>query len=96
MALQVGGKVWIPCEVKPGPFSNERLVRIQLPAGPWLGFVDTDALKDPVETGNTYVLACITAIKDNQVTVIVQGHAFDASQVQASLSKVEPVDPLSP
>ena len=36
MAPQVGGKVWIPCEVKPGPFSNERLARIQLAAGPWV------------------------------------------------------------
>lgn len=96
MPLQVGSKVWIPCEVKPGPFSNERLTRIQLPAGPWLGFVDTGALRDPVETGNTYVLARITDIDDNQVTVIVQGHAFDASIVQASRNKVQPVDPLSP
>lgn len=96
MPLQVGSEVWIPCEVKPGPFSNERLTRIQLPAGPWLGFVDTGALRDPVETGNTYVLARITEIDDNQVTVIVQGHAFDASIVQASRNKVQPVDPLSP
>ena len=96
MPLQVGSEVWIPCEVKPGPFSNERLARIQLPAGPWLGFVDTGALRDPVETGNTYVLARITDIDDTQVTVIVQGHAFDASIVQASRNKVQPVDPLSP
>ena len=96
MALQVGGKVWIPCEVKPGPFSNERLARIQLPAGPWLGFVDTGALKEPVETGDTYVLAYVTEIQGNQVTVIVQGHAFNVGQVQASLAKVKPLDPVSP
>ncbi|MCY4488031.1 MAG: hypothetical protein OXF11_13095 [Deltaproteobacteria bacterium] len=96
MAPQIGGKVWIPCEVKPGPFSNERLARIEHPAGPWLGFVDIGALKEPVETGNTHVLAYVTAIEGNKVSVIVQGHAFDVGQVQALRAKVQPVDPLSP
>ena len=95
MPFHVGDRVWLACEVKLGPFSNERLVRIQLPAGSWLGFVDTRALKKPVETGSTYVLASITAIKDNNVTAIVQGHAIETRQVQASTAKVQPFGSLS-
>ena len=95
MALEVGDKVWIPCEVKSGPFSNERLARIQLSPNPWLGFVDVAALKDPVEVGHTHVLARVTAIQANQVTVIVQGHAFDVGQVQASRAEVQPVVPVT-
>ena len=56
--LKIGELVWLRCEVKPGPFPNERLVRITLPLGSWAGFVDTTALKDPaVETGQTFVPA---------------------------------------
>ena len=42
------------------------------------------------------MLAYVTEIQGNQVTAIVQGHAFDVGQVQASLAKVQPLDPLSP
>lgn len=96
MRLQVGDRVWLPCEVKPGPFSNERLVRIQLLTDIWVGFVDTNALKDQLETGSTHVLALITAIEEDEVTALVQGHAFDTRQVQASTAKVQPVVSLSP
>jgi len=39
MSLRPGARIWIPCEVKPGPFSDERMVRVQSQAGEWLGFV---------------------------------------------------------
>ena len=96
MALRVGDRVWLPCEVKPGPFSNERLVRVKLSTREWIGFVDTDALKDGIETGPTHVLAILTAIDDDCATAIVQGHAIDVRYVQASTSQVEPLVPLTP
>jgi len=96
MPLQVGGRVWLPCEVKPGPFSNERLVRIELPESRRVGFVDTSALKEVIETGSTSVPARVIAITESDATAIVQGHAFDTRQVQASTAKVQPVVPLSP
>ena len=95
--VQVGDKVWLRCEVKPGPFSNERLVRIPLPEGPWVGFVDTGALKDAVETGSTDVLARVTKVVGSTVTAIVQGHALDTRYVQtpsATVRKVQPSVPL--
>jgi len=32
--------------VKPGPFSDERMVHVQSEAGEWLGFVDVSWLED--------------------------------------------------
>ena len=93
--LQIGDKVWLRCEVKPGPFPNERLVRITLPSGSWVGFVDTTALKNPVKEGPTCVLARITQVKQNDVIALVQGHALDARQVQESTDQVEPFVPIS-
>ncbi len=93
MPLQVGDKVWLPCEVKPGPFSNERLVRIQLPKGPWVGFVDISALKEAVEKGSTYVLARVTKVSGSTVTAIVQGHALDSRYVQAPSATMQKVQP---
>lgn len=96
MKLKVGDRIWLPCEVKQGPFSNERLVRIQLPSEPWIGFVDTSALKDPVEKGPTYVLAVIVAIEKDSISALVQGHAFNTRQVQTSTAEVQPVVSVSP
>ena len=93
--LKIGELVWLRCEVKPGPFPNERLVRITLPSGSWVGFVDTTALKDPVLEGSTSVLARITQVKENDVVALVQGHALDARQVQESTDQVEPFVPVS-
>ena len=91
MSLKVGDQIWLPCEVKPGPFSNERLARIQLPSEPWIGFVDVQALKDPVERGNTLVLAQIVEVEKDFVKALVQGHSFSTRQVHASRAEVHPV-----
>ncbi len=96
MALRAGDRVWLPCEVKPGPFSNERLVRVRLSTREWIGFVDTEALKDGTEKGPTHVLAILTSIDGDRATAIIQGHAIDNRYVQASTAQVEPFVPLTP
>jgi hypothetical protein len=54
VTLSVGRTVRVPCEVKSGPFSNERLVRVQggEPES-WVGFVPIWYLQEPVEQGET-------------------------------------------
>ncbi len=94
--LKIGELVWLRCEVKPGPFPNERLVRITLPSGQWVGFVDTGALKDQtIETGQTCVRARIAEIKDDKVLALVQGHALDSRYVWESPERVELCVPVS-
>ena len=93
MVIKEGSGVWLPCQVKRGPFSNERLVRVQLPPNNvWVGFVDVDHLKDKqVESGETEVLARVTAIDADVITLIVQGHALDSRYVQIPKDTVERV-----
>lgn len=95
MSLKVGDRIWLSCEVKPGPFSNERLVRIQPSPEPWIGFVDVKALKESIEKGPTFVLAQIVEINRDSVTALVQGHAFNTRQVQTPTSEVQPVVSVS-
>ena len=95
MTPQVGDTVWIPCEVKPGPFSNERLARVQFPTSQWHGFVDVGVLKEDVETGHTFVLAYVSAVQGDLVAAIVQGHAIEARHVQAPRNEVRALDPVS-
>ena len=45
MKLSVGARIWLPCEVKPGPFSDEKLIKVPSAHGEVLGFVPTSYLK---------------------------------------------------
>lgn len=95
--LKVGDRVWIKCEVKPGPFSNERLTRIQTVQGEdWIGFVDERNLKNAVQTGATRVLGRILTLEGNEIVVLVQGHAIDRRQARTSRSAAEKVAPRVP
>jgi hypothetical protein len=59
MTLEAGDTVWIPCEVTHGVFPDERNVRIESPAGPWVGFVDVAQLREAVRDGRTAIRATI-------------------------------------
>ena len=63
MDLSAGAGVWVPCEVRPGPFCNERRVLIEDGDNEWFGFVATHWLKDKVEEGRDQVLAKVVDIQ---------------------------------
>ena len=44
MSVAGGAYTWLPCEVKPGPFSDERLVRVASELGDWVGFVPVSSV----------------------------------------------------
>jgi hypothetical protein len=88
MAPKVGGVIWIPCEVKPGPFSNERLVRVQSDSGEWLGFVSVGSLQDPLTEGRTFVRGTIAAIQDDRFEVYLAGHAVTSNLFAGSVARV--------
>jgi hypothetical protein len=74
MALVVGQKVWIPCKVQPGPFSDEPLVTIESLDGPVTGFVNSDELK---ETANqTTVRGIVRSIEKDHIEVWIRGSFF--------------------
>ncbi|MCE2488061.1 MAG: hypothetical protein J4F42_21310 [Desulfurellaceae bacterium] len=93
--LKVGSQVWLPCEVKPGPFSNERLVRVELPSEPWVGFVETNVLKEPITEGATFILATIVTVDKETFSARLPGHAIKQGEFTGSLSQVTSVDSLA-
>jgi hypothetical protein len=94
MSFEAGHLVWIPCEVKPGPFSDERLVRINSDRGPWVGFVPVAALREPVAEGSTAVRAVIVRVQGSRFNAKVAGEPVTASLVEGTLSRVEPIAAL--
>ncbi len=78
---KTGSFVWISCEVKSGPFSNERIVRVDSPGGPWVGFVDVRYLKDPVESGRTEIQAHVLSTNGKTIQISLPGHSVASSRV---------------
>lgn len=75
MGLHVGDEIWIPCEVKPGPFSDERMVLISGET-PWVGFINVSSLRDSFKEGETFVCAVITDVGPDSFTARLPGHSM--------------------
>lgn len=75
LSLEKGSHIWVPCEVKPGPFSDERVVRVESEAGEWVGFVQASFLKEPISTGTTYVQAVVVEVDGETFTARLPGQA---------------------
>ena len=89
MTVTLGGRIWVPCEVKPGPFPDERLVRVSSPGtNEWVGFVPVDALQKDIFEGSTFILGTIVDIKGDSISVYFPGHAVTRPEFQGSLSRI--------
>jgi hypothetical protein len=96
MALNVGTRVWVPCEVKPGPFSDERFVRICVNGGsPWLGFVPVDRLKEPILEGHTLLPVLVVSVMGDKFTARIPGEALTPSLFEGVVARVQPVGSLA-
>ena len=77
MELKPGSAILIPCEVKPGPFSNERLVKV----GNWVGFVNINYLENrDVQSGATRIRAVVVRIEEDRFLAKLPGSSLDASK----------------
>lgn len=95
MPLEVGQTLWLPCEVKPGPFPDERLVRISTFQGrEWLGFVPVRLLKEPVEKGRTHVKAVVAEVREDTFSATLPGHAVTSGMIEGQSSRVERIGPV--
>ena len=94
MVYQVGHLVWIPCEVKPGPFSDERIAKVHSEHGDWVGFVPVQSLREPVTEGRTHVRAIITELSDRRFVAKIAGEPVSSSTFEDTLSRVEPIAAL--
>lgn len=72
MALQVSQRVWIPCKVQPGPFSDEPLITVDSLDGPITGFVSAEE----VSRDRAKVQAIVRGIGEDHVEVWIKGSFF--------------------
>ncbi len=75
----IGDHIWIPCEVKPGAFSNERLVLLQSPNDEWLGFVQEYSLKDRKAEGEDSVKGEVVNVNCEELTARIFGEPLSGS-----------------
>jgi hypothetical protein len=90
--VEVGAYVWLPCEVKPGPFSNERMVRVASESGYWVGFVPAHSLKEPITVGTTLIRALVIDVQGDRLTARPPGESLSSTLLLTDLSRVESVD----
>lgn len=69
-----GQKVLVPTEVKAGAFPGERLVTVKTEDGPISGFAKEDHVV--ARKGNQYLLAEVTKVSDETLTVRLFGSFF--------------------
>lgn len=77
MAFEIGQKVGIPCETKPGAFNTESFVSMETVDGPVSGFVLNDRVYH--KEGKPYLQGIVVAISDRILTVLIQGSFFTTS-----------------
>ncbi|MGD0192191.1 MAG: hypothetical protein ABSD74_15735 [Rhizomicrobium sp.] len=74
-ALTIGADIGLPCEVKQGPFEEEKFVSFESVDGPVTGFVSSDELKQ-IEQDRWLIHAVVVKIERDVVTVKVRGSFF--------------------
>lgn len=92
MEMNAGRKVWIRCDVKPGPFSDERLVRVIAGAQPWVGFVPVGYLRENIESGSTWVQISVSEVRGGDILAYVPGHPLGSTALRINESNVSQLD----
>jgi hypothetical protein len=77
--MKKGTKVWLPCKVSEGMFSNESAVEISLPSGQKLSlYVDNTLIRG---TGkDAKLLVYVMESNDNEITVLLPSESFQGSR----------------
>lgn len=86
--FKVGNEVWIPCEVRTGPFPNERRIYVKLDNSEWFGFVDDSQLQEKVAQGKDYVRATVIGIRDERVVLGIRGQSPASPPIEATSTAV--------
>ena len=83
-----GARIWIPCEVKPGAFPDERMVRVLHERGEWLGFVNVSSLRKQGREGATHILGIVEDIQEDRFTARLPEDAVTSAPFLGSVEKV--------
>jgi hypothetical protein len=94
MTLRLGARIWVPCEVKTGPFPDERVVRVTSAAGDAVAFVPTALLAKPIEEGKTYVRTVVVDVRDQEFTSRLPGDSLGSGTFHGDLAGVRDHGPI--
>ena len=94
MELSAGASMWLPCEVSPGPFSDERTVLVIGDDGEWGGFVNTRWLKRKTLKGKDEVLARVVDVDGPVFRARIPGDALQSRLFQGRVDRAVPGDPV--
>ena len=91
MKLDTGTFVWVPCEVKPGPFPDERRVRLTSPFNEWVGFVSVAYLQEPILEGKTKIRVVVVDVKNDRFSARVPGEGIASTLYGDLISKAQAI-----
>ena len=87
----VGARLWLPCEVKAGPFTDERRVLVHGEGGDWIGFVNVRWLQEKeAEVGQNLVLAKVVEVADSSFRARIPGSAPQGGLFEGKRDRVAP------
>lgn len=92
MGLHVGNVVLINCEVKPGPFPNERKVRCASSLSEWIGFVPVSFLEEPILSGETKLRATVNSVQNGKFSARIPGEGIAGTLYEDLTSKAQVID----
>ncbi len=79
--IHVGEKIEIPCEVKPGPFSDEKFISFETLDGVVSGFVGGNALQQ--RDSGFSISGIVKEVMPDRIIVMVQGDFFQTNGIAA-------------
>lgn len=92
--LKKGMVIWIRCEVKPGPFPNERRVYVKLDENEWFGFVDVSQLEKQGKESPDRVRATVLAVQNDKVVIGIHGQAPASGPIETTSTTIGDLSPV--
>lgn len=92
MDVFVGARIWLPCEVKRGPFSDERMVLIVADGSEWFGFVNVRWLRRHGSGDTDEVLAKVVDVDGPTFHASIPGNALQTRLFQGRVEHAVPGD----
>jgi len=88
--IKKGMTIWLPCEVRKGPFPDERIAYVKTTRGEWFGFVNAKELKNKVPSGKDFIRGIVLAVSSDHIVVGIEGQSPTTSNsLRADPSVVE-------
>lgn len=77
--LNIGDTIRIPCEVKPGPFSDEKFVSFETVDGIISGFVEANEIQE--RNSRFFVSGIVKETSGDKIVVVVRGSFFQTNGI---------------